>query len=268
MYSNETLSSLESIKTEIERIISDPSSIEMRLRQLSFDEQSNNGHIYSWGTRCRSFISPTTAIQSEGMVLSVPYFIDDPEIYSELSPTLKKVYSKLKDKEGLSEQKMLFNTAFFAVNASQFSYFNNTIGRSNRDKRKRVLEDIISFEDDPRPEFRSISELRDCAMCMERAVVSHNLFKVLGIDSTLVTGHLESEGESEGHAWVELISPEGVKYIYDPQNPQLIVNDEGTIVDFKPLVFTVDEGDVHSTEWKKTNEQGMVIETKVITYSY
>ena len=268
MYSNETLTSSESIKTEIERIILDPSSIELRLRQLSFDEQPNNGHIYSSGTRCQSFISRTTAIQSEGMVLSVPYYMDDPEIYSGLSSTLQKVYSKLNGKEGLSEQKILFNTAFFAVNATQFSYFNNAIGKSNRNKRIRILEDIISFDDNPRPEFRSISELRDCAMCMERAVVSHNLFKVLGLDSTLVTGYLESEGESEGHAWVELISPEGTRYIYDPQNPQLIVNDEGTIVDFKPLVFTIDEGEVHSTEWKKTDEQGTVLEAKVISYSY
>ncbi len=64
------------------------------------------------------------------------------------------------------------------------------------------------------PDFHSIQKYKgqNCAMCFERAILSHNLFKLLGLRSILVTKNLHT---------YNLIKFKNSIYLYDPTNPTI-----------------------------------------------
>ena len=73
------------------------------------------------------------------------------------------------------------------------------------------------------------------AACVERALLSQNLFKILGIDSTIKQSSITNNGKEEGHAY-NIIRIDGKNYIYDSALPKLNLHGEketivGTISD-------------------------------------
>ena len=79
----------------------------------------------------------------------------------------------------------------------------------------------------------SIKEIKQeaCGFCSERAGLSHNMFKLLGIDSSLVCGIRKQEGKKvENHAY-NIIYPNGyndtLSVIFDPSHHIKFINKEG-----------------------------------------
>lgn len=245
-----------------------------RLEYLLASLSPDTTELMGEGVRYSDFIGPTVAVYSEPGLFSKPYFLDDISVYDTLVENLLKTNALIKDRTFESEQQRLFNLAFHSVNRVQFLYFENVISdHKAQQERTRILADIIENnevrpESEESPESKvSISDLRSSAMCMERAVVCHNMFRFLGVQSTLRTGKLYTGEKYEYHAWVEIERDDGVRYLYDPTNPLLIVNSDNVITTIQPLLIKLEEGEVPSITWKILDSEGNTLKEKELSYS-
>lgn len=71
-------------------------------------------------------------------------------------------------------------------------------------------------------EMGKVSDLfhKNAAMCVERAMLSHNLLKSIGIDSTFKMSGFMNNGNPDAHAY-NLIAHDGKYYIFDATIPTL-----------------------------------------------
>ncbi len=248
-----------------------------RLNNLhATDIQDEPEAIYGSGHSISAFITPEVKIYSDAMLLSKPYHLDDESIYYDLPEALKLVKQKFDNESELTPEDRAFNIALYAVHYVQFKYFNNTVGGSPKDRAGLMADildlDEVDFTDDEaitEEKKVSIRDLKNNAMCMERAAVCHNLFVYLGIDSVLKIGDLtvnDNNENSEFHAWVEIKKADGTVYIFDPQNPHIVTNEHGQLVGAKPLVFKISDAMHVSTQWTHKNGQGDVIRSNNLLY--
>ncbi len=84
-------------------------------------------------------------------------------------------------------------------------FINNFFGAGGNEVIRRTINGL-------NPDLHSIKKYKgkNCAMCFERAILSHNLLKLLGRESFLITKKL--------HTYV-IIKNNNFIYIYDPMNP-------------------------------------------------
>lgn len=217
-------------------------------------------------TSCEDFINSDVGIVSEGE-LSKEFFLDDDSIYEGLESRVVNIYNKIvQQRPEISLRQAYINASIQAVQMQIIKYFNNTIV-GNRINRSLMLADIIS--DDNNKEKYSISELKDVAMCMERAVVSHNMLKVLGIDNTLEVGglHINNGTHLEGHAWIVLDGTNG-KNIFDPLNCHIHKDASGAVVKVSPLILKYDGlREPVSADQKIYDEDGLAV-SATLTYIF
>jgi hypothetical protein len=131
-----------------------------------------------------------------------------------------------------------------------------------------MLGDFIDSEYSQ--ETFSISELKEVAMCMERAAVSHNMLHLLGIDSTLEVGELKiPDGEKGGHAWLVIKGPDGIDRIFDPLNCHVIKDEAGNIIGVHPLVKKFDGSREEITATQKVlSKDKTILEQHELTYVF
>ncbi len=181
----------------------------------------------AYETSVEEFISPTTDIDahfSEGIFDLRPFRLDDAAMYTGLLPALKTRYARYL-KDGRNPEDAFFTVAVLGAEEVQRRYFGNKIGQQNSGKIVDILSEDIGDNSQQEP-FVSISALKDSPMCLQRAVVEHNLLKVLGVDSTLTKGTLtfqleDKEPKTEHHAFLIVNNENGDPRIIDPQNPIL-----------------------------------------------
>lgn len=70
---------------------------------------------------------------------------------------------------------------------------------------------------------------QNAAMCVERAMLSQNLLKTLGIDSTYKASGIINNGKNEGHAY-NLVAHDGKYYIFDATIPTICDNEISPII--------------------------------------
>ena len=90
----------------------------------------------------------------------------------------------------------------------------------------------------------TLSELKgkNFAACVERAVLSQNLFKMLSINSTIKQSSITNKGNEEGHAY-NIIRSNGKNYIYDSALPRIDATGKkqpivGTLSDEQYMLIT------------------------------
>lgn len=256
----------------IQNLLADPEAVANRLNQL-LEGSSESRVLAGDKISYTEFIKPTIGVISESQLLSKPYYLDDFSVYQEIPEILAEISSKVESLNIPAETTRIFNIVFHTVQQAQFMYFNHSLGGSEAaEKRASLLADIIEFDaenDDVSDEDKpvSIQDLKEAALCMERAVVCHNLFKFFGIDSTLKTGRLESDDGFEYHAWVEFYREDGQRYLYDPTNPHIIISESGSVINIKPMLIKIDsQGGPVTTSWKTLREDGTVIREKQLQY--
>lgn len=97
------------------------------------------------------------------------------------------------------------------------------------------LEIFMEQDYESKNEISSIKGM-NIAMCTERATLSHNLLKFMGIDGTLKFSEVMNDGEKDIHAY-NLIHNDGKYYIFDSSIPKI----EGEVI--TPLITRIsDEG--------------------------
>jgi hypothetical protein len=153
--------------------------------------------------------------------------LDDPHMYHGLLHSVRKRYEQFLGK-GLDPVKAFLNSAVFGSEDTQRAYFNNRFGANASDIIGLLGVDVGDPDQSPSV---SISEMKDTAVCMQRAAVEHNLLKILGIPSRLETGMLivEQEGadpKTEHHAFLRLPNEAGEERIVDPQNPVFTLQEQ------------------------------------------
>ena len=232
------------------------------------DMLSRSSDVRSVGihTSCTGFIGADASIVSEGEI-SKRFFIDDPHLYDGLPSKVAQVYELLQSQHPeLSEDESYFIASIHAVQFQQIEYFDNMI-IGKRSLRAEMLGDYIDSKY-PQETF-SIAELKHVAMCMERAAVTHNMLRLLVIDSTLEVGELKvADGGAGGHAWLVVKGVDGVSRIFDPLNCHIIKDESGAIIGMKPLVekFDGEREDVVATHKIITNNQ--TVEKHDLTYTF
>ena len=110
-----------------------------------------------------------------------------------------------------------FNEISKYLYTTVMSYFGNYDNVDERLDYYNTLDDIDSDED-----VSKVSELKgkNAAMCVERAMLTQNLLKTIGINSYFKSSGLEKDGKVEGHAY-NLVEYSGKFYLVDTTIPKM-----------------------------------------------
>lgn len=207
--------------------------IAARLAELQADTEPSEVNYFT--NPVDKFIHPDTEIKP--LYIGRGFRLDDEEIYNTFLDTLHDLYARKKYKELPFNLFLLYGLQFGLQN-----YFGNMkpskIDEQNREKRLRGSA-ILSVDDDiPEPPVRSIAENKEEALCAERAAVAHNLLSLAGKESYFCLGKLRlPEGDHGMHAFVIFKNAEGKYMIYDPMNPEFILDNAGNkIVGIVPAI--------------------------------
>ncbi len=179
------------------------------------------------------FIHPKNKI--ERIPICDGFKINDPEIYTILLKNLEKFYKNSK-KQNLKQ--IVPNSIIYSLG----EYFGNYYGTQEaEDKNKEFYLDHTTANSDT----INLSELKgkEFAVCAEKASVAHNYLKFLGIDSHIIFSDNCKLGDSnDGHAYIILKTKKG-RFIFDPTNPILIINNKGGLEGIKPASYKISEKD-------------------------
>lgn len=138
----------------------------------------------------------------------------------DMSNAYRMIIEELQGKENIDffeATKLVFETVQ--------KYFGNT---SKFDTRLEYFpdEDEVAFEGKERGKISDL-EGKNVAACVERAALSHNLMKMLGIDSTYKMSGILNGKEREAHAY-NLVKYNDKAYIFDATIPRGLENGEIT----------------------------------------
>lgn len=146
----------------------------------------------------------------------------------DMSNAYRMIIEELQNKDDIN----FFDATKLVYETTQ-KYFGDT---SKFDTRMEYFpdEDEIAFDGKERGKISNL-EGKNAAACVERAALSHNLMKMLGIDSTYkISGILDGE-KKDAHAY-NLVKYNGKAYIFDSTIPRGKENDEVT-----PLITEIPE---------------------------
>jgi hypothetical protein len=156
-----------------------------------------------------------------GMVSSVSIKVGD---ITDAYILLKRKLEKAANPDEIAE---IFNAVFETVN-EYFGTFENVKERLSYYKD----EDDITKEED----FPKLSDIKgkNCAICVERTALAHNLMHMLGIKSTFKQSICKTNDKVEGHAY-NLAEKDGKYYLLDMTMPTM---KDGKV---SPLIGEIDE---------------------------
>ncbi len=132
-------------------------------------------------------------------------------ITGNLDETYYKLFEKLKSEESIDINKIV-QIVYDTVN----EYF-GTKGDVNRVSFLRKIDEGI--------DTLSVLKGRNLAACVERALLSQNLFKILGIDSTMKSSSIINKGKEENHSY-NIIRVNRKNYIYDSALSKKVENEK------------------------------------------
>ena len=143
---------------------------------------------------------------------------------------IEECYDELKSiisNNNITDFKSVCEIVFYVV----YNYFGDY---SNISERMNYYKDLDFIESDE--DIGKVSDLKgkNAAMCVERAMLSQNLLKSLGIDSTYKCSGIKNNGNDEMHAY-NLIKYNEKYYIFDSTIPTLV---DGKI---SPIITEVPE---------------------------
>lgn len=189
------------------------------------------------GTVESGFIHPDTIIQRQLFVDGLK--IDDVEIYR----VLIESFRQFKTEPGWANKSMR-EIAQQAITRTIGVYFGNYTGTKNSEmlNRKFYSEHTTSSSDPI-----SVSEFkgRGMAVCAEKASTTENILTFMGYDSELfmsTNNRLNSPNvdEEDGHLFL-VISNENGHFVYDPTNPVVVSNSDGSFYNAFPANYGISD---------------------------
>lgn len=208
--------------------------INKRLSELQNESAEKQERISLAGNRIEgNFINSETEIKRN--IIFDCFKLNDPEIYKYLLNRFYKLYKswnkpKLRDIVG--------HSIIYALG----DYFGNYINtEETENSNKEFYMDHTTFDS----EIINLEELKgkNLAVCAEKATVTHNYLKFLGVDSHVVfSNNCQLNDSNDGHAYVIFISKNG-KFIFDPTNPILVENADGKINSINPALYKISDED-------------------------
>lgn len=179
------------------------------------------------------FVGPDNRVYAQAGGVGIR--LDDDEPYNIALDELRTRYYEIRDK--LPPERALLNASLMAAQRAEVKYFGNVFSGSGADYQREML--VGDYMDDV--EDRSISEFKGIAKCAERAFVSNNILQVFGQEPSVEIGHLRmGDGADTLHAYLLVEDSEGGKRLFDPQNPTVMINQDGHITDIVPTIYPAD----------------------------
>ena len=232
---------VEYIKTlaEIEHILDQSEEeqeeyINKRIQTLSNAAASGKVSLFDHDIH-RGFLGPKMEIYRNLMV--DPFVMDDSDLYKDLFETIKK----FKSSEGWQERTL----REIIPNALQWTlskYFGNIVANSNTESQNQEFYLDHSSIDSP---TISIKELRgkSFAVCAEKSAATQNMLAFLGMESELIASsncRIPAESEEVAHYYILAHGPK-TDMIYDPTNPQLLLDVEGRYTSYGAAMYPITE---------------------------
>ena len=171
--------------------------------------------------------------------------MDDPAAYAKAFKWVKRQYAIGRENDPAGPARTTYmNAAIQGSVIGSLEYF----GPHNGNDRSRMLiaGDIVGGDDAHNPMAPvSIRDFGAAAKCVERAAVTHNTLRILGVDSRFNWGKLQLLGEGEvvkeeAHAWLTIKTDSGIHVLFDPTNPKLHKDKDGSVVWADPILRLVD----------------------------
>jgi len=225
------------VLAEIEDILEKPgeeqqSYIDKRIAALA--ENADFGEISHIGRSVhQGFLGPKMKVR-RNMIVD-PFVMDDPDLYKDLFKTVKKF------KEDW-EEKSLRTIMPNAIQWTLTEYFGNITSGSDTEAQNR--EFYLNHTSAESPSI-SIKEFKgkEFAVCAEKSAAAQNLLAFVGIESELIASskcRIPAEAEESGHYYILLHSPKG-DMIYDPTNPQLLLDKEERLKSYGSAIYPITE---------------------------
>ncbi|MBQ3353294.1 hypothetical protein IJG89_03060 [Candidatus Saccharibacteria bacterium] len=167
------------------------------------------------------------------------FCVNDDSIYAMAAEVAKVNFS-----EGIDAHKL----ALWVVQEVLLWYFGDV---------RPSLEDFEKRErrfSGPSSRVYALSEIKEGAMCYERAAVAHNLLLFLGEKSRFVVGFFAEDGKNDDqHAFVLTDRDDRIE-LYDPMNPIICYRDRSYTHAERVLPYTI------PTDYKKLPPRSFVVE--------
>ncbi len=216
------------------------------------------------------FIGPEAPLSMA--TLGNAYHMDDPSAYEAAFAGIRSTYAQLREK--MPPEQAYLNAVIAGVNHGQAYYFRSYLGQ---DKSRFAASLDIIDDDEVVKGATSIADYKDNALCLERAAVAHNSAHIYGVDTSLHIGRLtttteDGEASDEAHAFLVVPGIDGREFIFDPTNPIVIRNEDGTIAAARPSLYQrepgVDQQVVKLKELELVNGQMTLKATHALTYTF
>lgn len=185
----------------------------------------------------KGFLHPESEV-SRSLIVD-PFKVDDPDIYKDLIESFQEF-----KRSPAWEARTLREVAPFAIQRAIGKYFGNHFPTGNAEKVNRAF---YMDRSDAFSEPFSIRELKgkNFAVCAEKSSVTQNLLAFLGYESELVAttkARLNSpeQDDQDGHMY-NIISRGENHQIFDPTNPVLVKDENGSVRSVFPALYSIDE---------------------------
>lgn len=186
--------------------------VEMRKNSLEpINENKNNvglNRMGKYGKISKTDSSTSQFLKNQFVLMESDLFDIRMEVIGNIDDAYISLIGKIKTEETCD-----FQTVCKLILETVNEYFGFGY---NFEKRMEIFK--------PTDEVRStpISEIKgqNIAMCTERAMLSQNLLKFIGIDSTLKISQVYSNGYKSVHAY-NIVKNEDSHYIFDSTNPKM-----------------------------------------------
>ncbi len=190
---------------------------------------------------------------AESLLDQQPFVLDDPKAYEMTISRTRSEYKNLVRR--FDPAKALINAAVRGSFEAQVLYFGSYYG--NEWQRLHRLE---NGKESSVPGSTSVTVIGDAAMCMERAAIVHNSLLMVGVSSEYCVGGLkkcDNEGKKtagEGHVFLEVVGPDGSRFLYDPANPKVTEYPEQGVRIARPNTQKLDNtaADCYTVDWTRS----------------
>ncbi len=208
--------------------------INKRLQELASEKSESQATISLASNTAKSdFIQADTEVKRSLLVDG--FNINDPAIYDELLKSFANFHHQWNKPNMRS---IVGPSIIYALG----NYFGNHISTDATESKNREYYMDRSSVDS---ETINLQELKGqkLAVCAEKASVAHNYLKFLGINSHLIFSTDCKLGDSnDGHAYICFATKNG-KFIFDPTNPAITENADGSINSVNPAIYKISDED-------------------------
>lgn len=210
--------------------------IDNRVEQLT-NSTSPEGISLVHNNIYNKFIHPDSNVR-RSMIVS-PIHLDDNEIYNILMEKVQQARADERYKDHSLRQ--IIPTA---VQTAIYQYFGSLLtSNEGLQKNFKFYMDESGLDG---PEFISIKDFKEekMAVCAEKASVAQNLLRFSGLNSSIVFSskcRIPAEAPEDAHAY-NIIQSENGYFIYDPTNPNLVLNEtKDTWSSYQPAFYKITE---------------------------